>query len=365
MGGAARPEYSPFFLVSSAPPLLRAEELAVGYLHSRSASRTVAGPLSLALWPGELVCLLGPNGAGKSTLLRTLAGLQPPLAGRLDVGGASLSSLSAADRARQLSIVLTERPEAGTLTVQELVRLGRHPHTNWLGGLTAHDHDRVRAALAATDTTAFAARPMGELSDGERQKVMLARALAQDTPIILLDEPTAHLDLPNRVALMRLLHQLARSTGKAILLSTHELDLALQAADRVWLLPATGELLTGTPEDLVLSGAFAAAFYRDGLTFDPTTGTFDLHAPTGPAVQLIGEGAAAFWTRRALVRAGFVPTAAPAAWRVTVPPTGSFNQWISHLPDPQTHETITALLHRLDRATAARPTAFALNSPPS
>ncbi|GAC1595903.1 MAG: hypothetical protein NVS3B25_19850 [Hymenobacter sp.] len=183
----------------SAAPLLTAEDLAVGYAIRQHPPRPVAGPLSVALWPGELVCLLGPNGAGKSTLLRTLAGLQPPLAGQLRVGGAPLTSLGALERARHISIVLTDRLDAGHLTVRELVTLGRHPHTGWLGGLTAHDHAHVRAALAATGTTAFAARPVGEFSDGERQKVMLARALAQDTPLVLLDEPTAHLDLPNRV----------------------------------------------------------------------------------------------------------------------------------------------------------------------
>ncbi|AHJ95585.1 ABC transporter ATP-binding protein [Hymenobacter swuensis] len=326
-------------------PLLTAEELTVGYFSRPKTPRPVAGPLRLRLWPGELVCLLGPNGAGKSTLLRTLAGLQPPLSGRLDLGGAALTSLSAPARARQLSVVLTDRVDSGNLTGRELVQLGRHPHTGWLGGLTTHDDAQVQAALAATGTEALAHRPVGELSDGERQKILLARALAQDTPLILLDEPTAHLDLPNRVALMRLLHRLARQTGKAILLSTHELDLALQAADRVWLLPADGALRTGTPEDLVLSGAFAAAFAREGLAFDPATGTFALHAPTGPLVQLVGDGAAAFWTRRALEREGFVPTAAPAALRVTATP----DYWISQAAGSpgQRHDTIAALLRAL------------------
>ena len=330
-------------------PLLTADDLTVGYFLAKKTPRPVAQPLRLALWPGELVCLLGPNGAGKSTLLRTLAGLQPPLSGRLDLGGAALTDLSAAARARQLSIVLTDRVEAGNLTVQELVSLGRHPHTGWLGRLSAHDETRVLAALAATGTAGFAQRPVGELSDGERQKVLLARALAQDTPVVLLDEPTAHLDLPNRVALMRLLHRLARQTGKAILLSTHELDLALQAADRVWLLPTDGLLRTGTPEDLVLSGAFAAAFAREGLAFDPATGTFALHAPAGPAVQLVGDGALAFWTRRALEREGLVPTAGPAALRVTVAPTPAGGQWTSQRPGhpAQPHATVAALLRAL------------------
>jgi len=335
----------------AAAPLLAAENLTIGYAARKKAPRLVAGPLHLALWPGELVCLLGPNGAGKSTLLRTLAGVQAPLGGYLAVGGQPLASLSPEARARQLSIVLTERIEAGHLTVRELVSLGRHPHTGWLGGLSAHDHAQVQAALAATGTAQFAPRPVGELSDGERQKVLLARALAQDTPLIVLDEPTAHLDLPNRVALLRLLHELARTLDKAILLSTHELDLALQAADRVWLLPATGELLAGPPEDLVLSGAFAAAFQHEGLAFDVATGTFELHAPTGLAVQLLGEGPAAFWTRRALLRAGFVPTASPAAWRVTVPPEVGHGSWLSQAPGQpaQEHATIANLLQALTK----------------
>ena len=330
-------------------PLLTADDLAVGYFGPKHAPRPVASHLRLALWPGELVCLLGPNGAGKSTLLRTLAGLQPPLSGRLALGAADLAALSPSERARQLSIVLTERGAGGGLTGLELVRLGRHPHTGWLGRLTAHDEARVQAALVATDTVALAPRPVDELSDGERQKMLLARALAQDTPVVLLDEPTAHLDLPNRVALMRLLHRLARQTGKAILLSTHELDLALQAADRVWLLPAQGDLRTGTPEDLVLSGAFAAAFAREGLAFDAGTGTFALHAPAGPAVQLVGEGAAAFWTRRALERAGFRPTAGPAARRVTVPAAPAPTPWQSEVAGrpAQTHATIADLLRAL------------------
>ncbi|RZK30640.1 MAG: ABC transporter ATP-binding protein [Hymenobacter sp.] len=339
---------------SSSTPVISAEALTIGYTVRKGAPRVVAGPLQLTLRPGELVCLLGPNGAGKSTLLRTLAGVQAPLGGQLTVGGVPLASLTPEARARQLSIVLTERLDAGPLTVQELVNLGRHPHTGWLGGLSAHDHAQVRAALLATDTAQFAHRLVSELSDGERQKVMLARALAQDTPLILLDEPTAHLDLPNRVVLLRLLHQLARKTGKAILLSTHELDLALQAADQIWLLPANGELLAAPPEDLVLSGDFAAAFQREGLAFDPATGTFELHTPTGPLVQLLGNSSTAFWTRRALLRAGFIPTINPADWRVIIPEVADLAStiWISQVPgmSEQQHDSVATLLQTLKSA---------------
>jgi iron complex transport system ATP-binding protein len=334
--------------IAPATPHLAAHALTIGYPTARS-NKPVAGPLDFTLNPGELVALLGPNGAGKSTLLRTLAGLQVPLAGRLTLQGKDLAALGPAERARQLSIVLTDRVEAGGLTTLELVRLGRHPHTGWLGGLSAHDEERVQAALAATGTTVFSARRVAELSDGERQKVLLARALAQDTPVILLDEPTAHLDLPNRVALLRLLHSLARDTQKAILLSTHELDLALQAADRLALLTAGGALHLGTPEDLVLAGTFAAAFAREGLAFDAATGTFPLHAAQGPAVRLLGSGPAALWTGRALARAGYTLAPGPAALAELTVATGPAGyHWVLIGPaGGQQGTTVAALLAAL------------------
>ncbi|HET9505892.1 MAG TPA: ABC transporter ATP-binding protein [Hymenobacter sp.] len=330
------------------PAPLAARALTIGYPAARPP-KPVAGPLDFTLHPGELVALLGPNGAGKSTLLRTLAGLQAPLAGRLTIQEKDLATLGPAERARLLSIVLTDRVEAGGLTALELIRLGRHPHTGWLGGLSAHDEAQVHAALATTGTTAFATRRVAELSDGERQKVLLARALAQDTPVILLDEPTAHLDLPNRVALLRLLHRLARDTQKAILLSTHELDLALQAADRLALLTAEGALHLGTPEDLVLDGTFAAAFAREGLTFDAATGTFPLHAARGPAVRLVGEGPAALWTGRALARAGYTLAPGPGALaELTVSEANARYHWQLQGAGPsRTGTTVAALLAAL------------------
>ena len=333
-------------------PLLETQGLVIGYKLGRAERKHVAGPLNLALQPGELVCLLGPNGAGKSTLMRTLAGLQPPLAGQVKIEQVDTQRITAAGLARKLSIVLTDRVEAGNLTVQELVTLGRYPHTGWLGNLTAHDQAIVREALASTNTVQFAARRIATLSDGERQKVMLARALAQDTPVVLLDEPTAHLDLPNRVQMMRLLHQLARQTQKAILLSTHELDLALQAADRVWLLHGQGQLHMGVPEDLVLSGTFEAAFAREGLTFDQATGTFTIHEPGTRLVRLDGSGPLAFWTRRALQREGFMLTDEPgASLRVELREQASTGQWISHVAGQiQAHHSIADLLTYLRTA---------------
>ncbi|MEZ4635407.1 MAG: ABC transporter ATP-binding protein [Caldilineaceae bacterium] len=198
--------------------ILETKHLTIGYRHAGRADVVVSHDLDLRLRRGELVCLLGPNGAGKSTLMRTLAGLQPALGGSILLDGDAPGDLTAREMARRLSIVLTERVDVGNLSAQELVALGRHPYTDWWGNLTPHDEEVVRWAVRAVGAGALAERPILELSDGERQKVMIARALAQEPLLILLDEPTAFLDLPRRVEVMGLLRALARHTGRAILL---------------------------------------------------------------------------------------------------------------------------------------------------
>jgi iron complex transport system ATP-binding protein len=286
-------------------PMLTTTNLSIGYKSRNNGDKIIASALDLNLKRGEMVCLLGPNGAGKSTLMRTLSGLQPKLSGTVRIGDENLDLMHASTLAQKLSLVLTERIEAGNLNVGEVVALGRTPYTSWLGNLNASDQQKIRSAMEVTGMIAMKNHKLNTLSDGERQKVMLARALAQDTPIILLDEPTAHLDLPNRVEMMRLLHQLAKKMGKAILLSTHELDLALQAADRLWLMPAHGALLTGTPEDLVLNGGFETTFTKPGFYFNVSTGTFTIHTePVTNYVDLIGDPQRVFWAKRALLREG-------------------------------------------------------------
>ncbi|MGX5858524.1 ABC transporter ATP-binding protein [Dyadobacter jiangsuensis] len=284
--------------------IVETRSLAIGYRTS-GTERTVAAGLDLQLRPGSLVCLLGSNGAGKSTLMRTLSGLQPALAGEITIGNRPLHALKPAELAQKLSLVLTDRIDAGNLTAHEVVALGRTPYTGWLGTLTKDDHSQIAQSIEQTGIVPLLDRHMHQLSDGERQKVMLARALAQDTPLILLDEPTAHLDLPNRVEMMRLLHTLARNMHKAILLSTHELDLALQTADELWLMHPDGKILAGLPEDLVLTGAFEATFARNGFSFDRTTGTFIIHQPVDNGlIYLEGAEKPLFWVRRALQREG-------------------------------------------------------------
>ena len=293
---------------ASASPALTTHALTTGYAARGRPARVVSTALDLTLSAGELVCLIGPNGAGKSTLMRTLAGLQAPISGRVLLRGQDVTTLSPAQIAAQISLVLTERPPLGIMTVYELVALGRLPHTDWSGRLTADDEAAVRWALAAVGGEALSGRQVDELSDGERQKVMIARALAQGHTLMLLDEPTAFLDLPRRVEVMRLLRRLSREAGCAVLISTHDLELALRSADRLWLMAAGGQLHHGTPEDLILTGTFGAVFGAEGVEFDVQTGAFKLHTAQAAPVGLLNTAAdplIAFWTRRALERAGY------------------------------------------------------------
>ena len=290
--------------MSDPKAILSAQNLTIGY-RSGKKNRVVAENLNLDLCTGQLVCLLGPNGAGKSTLMRTLSGLQPAISGNILIDGNPLANLPVEKLAQKLSLVLTEKLDAGNLTVIEVIALGRTPYTGWLGKLSIEDHEKIRWAIQATDLIEVSYKRVHHLSDGERQKVMLARALAQDTQLILLDEPTAHLDLPSRVEMMHLLHNLARKTQKAILLSTHELDLALQAADQLWLMKRNGEMTRGVPEDLVLNGAFESTFEKSGFYFDKSSGGFQIHREEVLFnVSLSGDSDLIFWTKRALLREG-------------------------------------------------------------
>lgn len=284
--------------------MLSVENLTIGYKSSRSKQTVVAESINLTLEEGELVCLLGPNGAGKSTLMRTISGMQPPLAGHVRIDGENIHSMPAQERAKRLSVVLTERVEAGLLSVYAMVGLGRYPHTNWAGTLSQEDHEVIQWAIHAVGAEDLALRNVTDLSDGERQKVMMARALAQEPRMLVLDEITAFLDLPRRVEMMRLMRTLARETNRAILLSTHDLDLALRSGDRIWLLPKGGAMQTGAPEDLILNGAFEEAFASEGVDFDRQQGAFRVHHAFRESVSLVGEGVLRYWTQRALEREG-------------------------------------------------------------
>lgn len=255
--------------------MITLHQLTTGY-----AGKVIGRQLSATAPPGSLTALLGSNGAGKSTLLRTLAALQPPLSCQPDslmLAGRPLQHYTRHELARTLSVVLTHRPESDALTVAEVVEMGRIPYLSTLSAYNrlwqksdGTDASAVQQAMEQTGIRAFSHRPLSTLSDGERQRVFIAKALAQGTPVILLDEPTAFLDFPSKVALMQLLVRLARHEQKTIILSTHDVELALQFADRLWLLGNEG-IEQGTPATLAADGSIARFFQTDGLQFDAAT----------------------------------------------------------------------------------------------
>ncbi len=238
-------------------------DLTIGY-QAKGNSKVVATNLNATIQGGELTCLLGRNGIGKSTLLRTLAGFQPPL------GGSLTPNPSPSERGKVISVVLTERVNVRNMTVEELVGMGRSPYTGFWGTLTKEDERIVEEAIQLVGINELKGRLVHTLSDGERQKVMIAKALAQQTPIIYLDEPTAFLDFPSKVEVMQLLLRLAREQQKTIFLSTHDVELTLQVADRIWLMEP--ELLSvGTPRELADQGILSRFIEHKGIHFDAQT----------------------------------------------------------------------------------------------
>ena len=340
-------------------PVLDAKKLDVGYRLSGKKTRIVAGDINVSLRAGQFVCLLGPNGAGKSTLIRTLAGMQEPLAGEILLDGTPLQVWSARERAQRMSLVLTQRVAAGMMPVAALVALGRQPFTNWTGMLTHRDNEVVHQALRDVGIVDLAHRPICELSDGERQKVMIARALAQKPQVMILDEATAFLDLPRRVELMQLLQKLAAEGGRAILLSTHDLDLALRHADRLWILPPGGPLRQGAPEDMILADALDTAFENTAeVRFDKASGAFARKNRERGNIILSGDGITAQWTARALERKGYrvVPDGDPgceAFSRIAVHQVNNAPAWeIKNTASGETAAcaSIETLLERLPRS---------------
>ena len=248
-------------------PTIQIQSLCTGYRTGKSCV-VVARDMNATIHGGELTCLLGPNGAGKSTLLRTLSAFQPPLSGDIIIMGRNLSDYSDKELSKVIGVVLTEKNDLRNMTVEDLVGLGRSPYTGFWGTLHEQDRDIVVKAIEMVGITELKDRMIQTLSDGERQKVMIAKALAQETPVIFLDEPTAFLDFPSKVEIMQLLHRLSRTTGKTIFLSTHDLDMALQIADTIWLMDPVKGVSIGSPKDLANQGILEDFFVRKGIRFD-------------------------------------------------------------------------------------------------
>ena len=289
--------------ISMTKETIQIKNLSIGY-RSKADVKVVAKDINAAIKSGELTCLLGANGVGKSTLLRTLSAFQPKIKGDIYIEGKEISQYSDKQLSHVISVVLTEKPDIRNLTVDELVGLGRSPYTGFWGTLSREDKAIVERSIALVGITHLHHRAIQTLSDGERQKVMIAKALAQETPVIYLDEPTAFLDYPSKVEMMQLLHQLSRQTDKTIFLSTHDLELALQIADKVWLMDSKNGVSIGTPEDLSLSGELGKFFTRKGISFDMEAGLFRVENDTPYSIHVEGAGTRLSMVSKALYRNG-------------------------------------------------------------
>ena len=276
---------------------IRLKNLAIGY-KAKNNTKVVASGLCTEINSGELTCLLGANGVGKSTLLRTLSAFQPKLEGEIDIMDREIGTYSDKELSRTIGVVLTEKCDVRNMMARELIEMGSSPYTGFWGTL--------HGSIALVKIENLADRMVHTLSDGERQKVMIAKALAQQTPVIFLDEPTAFLDFPSKVEIMQLLHQLTRETGKTIFLSTHDLELALQIADKIWLMDRQHGITIGTPEDLALEGHLSGFFARKGIVFDMETGLFRVENQYSSQVRLVGHGQKYAMVRKALQRNGIL-----------------------------------------------------------
>jgi iron complex transport system ATP-binding protein len=279
-----------------------AKNLTLGY-SNRKPKKAVLENLSFQLFENELTCLLGPNGVGKSTLIKAILGQLKPWNGELTLNERNIQNFSNAELSKALSVVLSEPVLPGNMTVGQLVALGRIPHTGWTGRLDMHDRDLVENALYLTKTEELKEERLSEISDGQRQKAMIARALAQDGKVMVLDEPTAHLDLVNRYQIMHLLRDIATKQQKSILVVTHDLEIALETADRLLLLSNTFPLVSGLPEDLVVFGQLDRLLPGDEFRFNIEKGKIEQKNPASE-IMITGNQVIGFWVRKALDKVG-------------------------------------------------------------
>ncbi|MCW3787356.1 ABC transporter ATP-binding protein [Plebeiibacterium sediminum] len=299
--------------------LLKVNQLSVGY---NSGSAPLHSNINVEVLEGEFICLLGPNGAGKSTLIKTLSGFLQPIHGTVLYGEQDLNTLPESQISKMVSVVLTDRIQIQNLTVFELVALGRTPYTGFFGKLTPDDVQLVHKAIDEVGLKGYTYKTIDKMSDGERQKAMIAKALVQETPFIILDEPTAFLDLPAKLEIMQLLKRLSCEKKRGILLSTHDLEMALQIADKIWLLAQGKELKVGIPEDLILSNDFKTFFEREGVVFDNNSGSFKYHRINSKPVALEGDSVASKWVGRALYRLGYNPVSDSCEYKINVVSNG-------------------------------------------
>jgi iron complex transport system ATP-binding protein len=252
--------------------ILQASKISIGYTHKKEKN-CIASVIDLTLQKGKLIAIIGANGIGKSTLLRTISGIQKTISGTVLLNEKDIHKLDTVYLAQNLSVVLTEKLPPSNLTVWELIALGRQPYTNWIGKLTDYDIVKINEAIELTQISHLISKKHYEISDGQLQIVLIARALAQDTPLIILDEPTTHLDLLHKVVLFKLLKKLTQETGKCILFSTHDIDMAIQLSDEM-IIMTPENVIQDQPCNLILKGIFNTLFQDKDIVFDSEKGKF-------------------------------------------------------------------------------------------
>ena len=283
--------------------LIYTQSLAIGYPEGE-INKILQENINLSISSGEIVSLMGQNGVGKTTFIKTLSGLHKKMSGSIYHQQKPINKISKSSLAKRLSVVLTEKPFAAHLSVIELIALGRYPYSNWLGRLNASDKHAIDLAISQTKIDYLATKKLYQLSDGQFQKVMIARALAQETDLIILDEPTAHLDLSNKVEIMLLLKSIA-DNGKGVLIATHDLQISLQLSDRLWLFNFNRPVLEGCPEDLILKGAIDETLFPINNNINLSTGTVKHLDEHKGNVLLQGDPTIVHWTAQALQRNGY------------------------------------------------------------
>jgi iron complex transport system ATP-binding protein len=283
--------------------ILTLESLKIGY-QSGNHKNVLLPPLNANACKGELIAVIGRNGIGKSTLLRTLTGLQPAIGGEIYYNRKSIKDHTKTELAQKVGYISTEILKISNMSVYDLVSLGRFPHTNWIGRIDSFDHGVIIDAIAKTGMSAFGNRYISELSDGERQKAMIARILAQDTGIMVMDEPTAFLDIRSQYDILHLLHVLSQENEKTIIFSTHDLHMAISQSDKIWLI-LEDKLIEGAPEDLMMKGAFDHLFDPSHVQFNSDDGTFSFRREERGSIFLEGDGKIRHWTEKAINRAGY------------------------------------------------------------
>jgi iron complex transport system ATP-binding protein len=318
------------------------DSLEIGYT-SGKLRRILLPPIRGNGLEGELIAVIGKNGIGKSTLLRTIAGLQPVLTGKMAIDNKNIGEYSRIQLSAKIGYISTETVKVSNMRVYDLVSLGRFPHTNWLGKIDDSDQSVIVGAIAKTGLSGFRDRHITELSDGERQRAMIAMVLAQDAKIMVMDEPTAFLDISSKYEIMHLLYELTRDRKKTIVFSTHDFNTAVNQSDKIWLIREEG-LLEGAPEDIMLQGAFKSLFDETKVRYNQHDGSFTVNNIDKGSIKVSGKGEIRYWTEKAVVRAGYSLANSESAVEIEVPSKMNQNWKYRNLNDQYEFGSIYDLL---------------------